>query len=140
MSRLVRLTWMRLCKLIMISRPVGKPLRDRAIAVARRVSIIKDKDAGIMKACCPVCLEAFHTPLSSDLRMTLAIHLSLWHADDVNLMWEMMQNKGKSVVHMPSFFFGAGMATGVGALTLLAKNWITTKANKSTAALLWNNS
>lgn len=115
---------------VQISRPVGKSLRDRAIAVARRVSIIKDTDAGIMKACCPVCLEAIHTPLASDLRMTLAIHLSLWHADDVNLMWEMMQNKGKSVVHMPSFFFGVGMAAGVGALTLLAKNWATNRANR----------
>ncbi|XP_049393368.1 uncharacterized protein LOC125857766 isoform X4 [Solanum stenotomum] len=49
--------------------------------------------------------------------MTLAVHMSLWH--DVQLHWEMMQNKGRSIVHMPSFCFDAGMAAGIGALIVI---------------------
>ncbi|KAH0762729.1 hypothetical protein KY290_018802 [Solanum tuberosum] len=72
-----------------------------------------------LKAACPVCLQVLSTPLDSDLKMTLAVHMSLWHADDVQLHWEMMQNKGRSIVHMPSFCFGAGMAAGIGAVMVI---------------------
>ncbi|RAL41145.1 hypothetical protein DM860_017694 [Cuscuta australis] len=122
--------------IVQIPRRVENSLRDRAKAVANRVSITRDGDGGgCMKACCRVCL----TPISmdktleaSDLRMSLAIHLSLYHPDDINLMWEMMmvQNKGKSYVHVPSFLLGVGMSAGIGALTLLAKTWTRPTANK----------
>ncbi|CAH9078622.1 unnamed protein product [Cuscuta europaea] len=133
MSRFFHTTWAHLCKLIVVSRPVENLLLDGAKAVANRVSIIKDKDGRRMKACCPVCLMAIsvdHTLQASDLRMSLAIHLRLYHPDDINLIWEVMHNRRKSSVHMPSFFLGVGMAAGVGALSLLTKNWARPSHNK----------
>ncbi|CAN4086269.1 unnamed protein product [Withania somnifera] len=113
MKRQLMMSWQRLCRLIMISRPFGKPLRDKAIAVAGRVAIKKEGMA--LKASCPVCLQVVSTPLDSDLKMTLAVHMSLWHPDEVQLHWEMTQNKGRFIVHMPSFCFGAG----IGALMVI---------------------
>nr|XP_019068617.1 uncharacterized protein LOC109119862 isoform X1 [Solanum lycopersicum] len=64
--------------------------------------------------------------------MTLAVHLSLWHSDDVQLHWETMQNKGGSIVNMPSFCFGAGMAAGIGALMVsIARSHAQAFGNKS---------
>ena len=78
-----------------------------------------------------MCFQVLSTPLDSDLKMTLAVHLSLWHSDDVQLHWELMQNKGRSIVHMPSFCFGAGMAAGIGALmVILAKSHAQAFGNK----------
>ncbi|XP_006345146.1 uncharacterized protein [Solanum tuberosum] len=129
MRRQLLKSWQRLCRLIIISRPFGKPLRDKAMAVAGRVAIMEE--GMTLKASCPVCLQVLSTPLDSDLKMTLAVHMSLWHADDVQLHWELMQNKGRSIVHMPSFCFGAGMAAGIGALmVILARSHAQAFGNK----------
>ncbi|OIT06689.1 PREDICTED: uncharacterized protein LOC109223045 [Nicotiana attenuata] len=129
MRKQLRMSWQRVCRLIMISRPFGKSLRDKAIAVAGRVTV--KKDGMSLKASCPVCLEIISTPLDSDLKMTLAVHMSLWHPDDVQLHWEMMQNKGRSIVHMPSFCFGVGTAAGIGALIVfLARSHARAFGNK----------
>ncbi|KAM3269177.1 hypothetical protein P3S67_031141 [Capsicum chacoense] len=129
MRKHLMMSWQRLCRFIMISRPFGKPLRDKAIEVAGRVAI---KEEGmVLKASCPVCLQVLSTPLDSDLKMTMAVHMSLWHPDDVQLHWEMMQTKGRSIVHMPSFCFGAGMAAGIGALmVILARSHAQAFGNK----------
>ncbi|XP_060204977.1 uncharacterized protein LOC132632873 [Lycium barbarum] len=129
MKNQLRMSWQRFCRLIMISRPFGKPLRDKAIVVAGRVAV---KEEGMtLKASCPVCLQVISTPVDSDVRMTVAVHMSLWHPDDVQFQWEIMQNKGRSVVHMPSFCFGAGMAAGIGALmVILARSHAQAFGNK----------
>lgn len=55
--------------------------------------------------------------------MTLALHLSLWHPDDVMLQWDIMQNNKKSIIHLPSLIIGVGMAAGFAALLAIsAKN------------------
>ncbi|KAK4735529.1 hypothetical protein R3W88_009790 [Solanum pinnatisectum] len=129
MRRQLMKSWQRLCRLIKISRPFGKPLRDKAMAVAGRVAIMEEGTT--LKASCPVCLQVLSTTLDSDLKMTMAVHMSLWHADDVQLHWELMQNKGRSIVHMPSFCFGAGMAAGIGALmVILARSHAQAFGNK----------
>ncbi|GFP92897.1 hypothetical protein PHJA_001434000 [Phtheirospermum japonicum] len=38
-----------------------------------------------MKVSCPICLEVLQTENDDDLKMTLAVHMSLWHSDDVVL-------------------------------------------------------
>ncbi|XP_027155535.1 uncharacterized protein LOC113768737 isoform X1 [Coffea eugenioides] len=121
MKRLLKLTWLRLRNLVKIPQPVRISLRDKAIAVAGRVSVVKVRDS--MQVCCPVCTEAISSPLDSDVKMILAVHLSLWHAEDVNLQWDIMQKKKDSVLHLPSLVVGVGIAAGVGVLlTFLAKN------------------
>ncbi|CAI9111869.1 OLC1v1012198C1 [Oldenlandia corymbosa var. corymbosa] len=52
--------------------------------------------------------------------MILAVHLSLWHPDDVNLQWDIMHNKRNSVFHVPSLILGVGIAAGCGALLVFA--------------------
>ncbi|KAL2461956.1 Uncharacterized protein Adt_45376 [Abeliophyllum distichum] len=119
MRRLLGLKWMQFCNLITFSRPTTQTtLRDKAIAVAGRVTIKKDGEHS--KVSCPVCLDVIRTPLDSDMRMTLAVHLSLWHPDDVKLQWEIMQNKKQSNFHLPSLVLGVGIAAGIGALLSLS--------------------
>ncbi|KAL0358362.1 UNVERIFIED_CONTAM: hypothetical protein Sangu_0685600 [Sesamum angustifolium] len=52
--------------------------------------------------------------------MTLALHLSLWHPDDVMLQWDIMQNNKKSIIHLPSLIIGVGMAAGFAALLAIS--------------------
>ncbi|KAL3528456.1 hypothetical protein ACH5RR_007778 [Cinchona calisaya] len=119
MRKMLTMAWRRLCNLVKISQPVRVPLRDKAIAVAARVSVVKVRDT--MQACCPVCSEAISAPPNSDVKMILAVHLSLWHPEDVKLQWDIMQNK--SFVHVPSLILGVGIAAGVGVLLAsLSKN------------------
>ncbi|KAG8379267.1 hypothetical protein BUALT_Bualt07G0070800 [Buddleja alternifolia] len=122
MKSLLREKWSRFCNLIRFSPPPTQAsLRDKAIAVAERVSTAKDEDGS--KVSCPVCFNVFQTKNDSDLKMTLAVHMSLWHPDDVKLQWEIMQKKDKSIVHLPSLILGVGMVAGLGALIALsAKN------------------
>lgn len=94
--------------------------RDKAIAVAERVSVTKDGE--FARVSCPVCLSMLSSSVASDIRMVLALHLSLWHPDDVNLQWEIMQNKDKSNVDVPSFVLGVGIAAAFGVL-LVTSMW-----------------
>ncbi|PIN01540.1 hypothetical protein CDL12_25954 [Handroanthus impetiginosus] len=117
----LRETWLRICNLMMFSPTTQTSLRDKAIAVAERVTTVKDKKCS--KVSCPVCLTVLQISGDLDLRMTLALHLSLWHPDDVKLQWDIMHNKKQSIIHLPSFVIGVGMAAGFGALLALsAKN------------------
>lgn len=86
--------------------------------MAGRVTIKKDGEHSMVF--CPVCLDVIRTPLDSDMKMTLAVHLSLWHPDDVKLQWEVMQNKKQSNLHLPSIVLGVGIAAGIGALLFLS--------------------
>lgn len=97
-------------------------LRDKAIAVACRVSSLKSRESS--KVSCPVCFNVLQTTGDADLKMTLALHLSLWHPDDVKLQWNVMHNKKESsLVHLPSIIIGVGMAAGLAALlSISAKN------------------
>lgn len=89
--------------------------------MAGRVSVVKVRDS--VQVCCPVCSEPISAPLDSDVKMILAVHLSLWHPEDVKLQWDIMQNKKESFVHVPSLILGVGIAAGIGALwASLAKN------------------
>ncbi|XP_027155537.1 uncharacterized protein LOC113768737 isoform X2 [Coffea eugenioides] len=45
MKRLLKLTWLRLRNLVKIPQPVRISLRDKAIAVAGRVSVVKVRDS-----------------------------------------------------------------------------------------------
>ncbi|XP_022885432.1 uncharacterized protein LOC111401775 isoform X1 [Olea europaea var. sylvestris] len=119
MRRLLGLKWIQFCNLLKFSQPTSqKTLRDKAIAVAGRVTVKKDGEHS--KVSCPVCLNVIRAPLDSDLRMILAVHLSLWHPDDVKLQWEIMQNKNQSNLHMPSLVIGVGIAAAIGALLSLS--------------------
>lgn len=103
------------------SPPTQTSLRDKAIAVAGRVTTVENRESS--KVSCPVCLNVLQAPGDADLRMTLAVHLSLWHPDDVKLQWDIMQNKKESTIHLPSLIIGVGMAAGFGALLIIsAKN------------------
>lgn len=82
--------------------------------MAGRVSI--KVDGGCSKVTCPVCLNVLQSQGESDLKMTLAVHLSLWHPDDVNLQWDIMHRKKQSIVHLPSLILGVGVAVGFGVL------------------------
>lgn len=106
-----------------------KVLRDKAIAVAGRVSVVSDGE--LKKVSCPVCLDVLSASPDSNMRMVLAVHLSLWHPDDVNLQWDIMHNKTESNLHVPSFVLGVGIATGFGALlAFLSKNQSRTSVAK----------
>ncbi|KAI5648280.1 hypothetical protein M9H77_34285 [Catharanthus roseus] len=106
-----------------------KVLRDKAIAVAGRVSVVSDGE--LKKVSCPVCLDVLSASPDSNMRMVLAVHLSLWHPDDVNLQWDIMHNKKESNLHVPSFVLGVGIATGFGALlAFLSKNQSRTSVAK----------
>lgn len=106
---------------LQFSPPVQRTLREKAIAVAERVTTVKDRESS--KVSCPVCFNVLQTSDSTDLRMTLAVHLSLWHPDDVVLQWDIMQRKKESSVHLPSIIIGVGVAAGFGALLAIsAKN------------------
>ncbi|KAL8457545.1 hypothetical protein ACS0TY_035418 [Phlomoides rotata] len=97
-------------------------LRDKAIAVAGRVSSLKNRESS--KVSCPVCFNVLQTTGDADLKMTLALHLSLWHPDDVKLQWDVMHNrKESSLIHLPSVIIGVGMTAGfVALLAISAKN------------------
>ncbi|KAI3454738.1 hypothetical protein Pfo_011401 [Paulownia fortunei] len=121
MRSFLRATWLQFCNLMRFSPPTQTSLRDKAIAIAGRVTTVKNRESS--KASCPVCLNVLQTQGDADLRMMLAVHLSLWHPDDVNLQWDIMHNKKQSIIHLPSFIIGVGMAAGFGALLALsAKN------------------
>lgn len=139
MNNFLRATWLRLCNLIRVrilhsclycSSSViyshisivlqhipntQTSLRDKAIAVAGRVSSLKNRESS--KVFCPVCFNVLQTTGDADLKMTLALHLSLWHPDDVKLQWDVLHNKKESsLVHLPSVIVGVGMAAGFVAL------------------------
>ncbi|KAH6807749.1 asterix-like protein [Perilla frutescens var. frutescens] len=121
MRGVLRATWLHFCKLLRCSPPAHTSLRDKAIAVAGRVTTVKDRESS--KVSCPVCLDVIRTSDSADIRMTLAVHLSLWHPDDVMLQWDIMERKNESIVHLPSIIIGVGVAAGFGALVAIsAKN------------------
>ncbi|XP_057805090.1 uncharacterized protein LOC131020351 [Salvia miltiorrhiza] len=121
MRDVLRATWLQLCKLMKFSPPARTSLREKAIAVAGRVTTAKDRESS--KVSCPVCWDVMKASENADLRMTLAIHLSLWHPDDVKLQWDFMQRKKESSVHFPSLIIGVGVAVGFGALVAIsAKN------------------
>ncbi|KAK6123097.1 hypothetical protein DH2020_043158 [Rehmannia glutinosa] len=114
--------WLQFCNMIRFS-PLSGIFMDKAIAVAGRVTTVKNSESS--KVSCPVCLNVLQTRRDEDLKMTLAVHLSLWHPDDVMLQWDIMQNKKQSNnnMHLPSFIVGVGIAAGFGALLALsAKN------------------
>ncbi|KAG6412303.1 hypothetical protein SASPL_124978 [Salvia splendens] len=121
MKDVLRATWLRFCKFMKFTPPVRTSLREKAIAVAGRVTTVKDRESS--KVSCPVCLDVMKASDSVDLSMTLALHLSLWHPDDVKLQWDIMQRKKESSVHLPSLIIGVGVAVGFGALVAIsAKN------------------
>ncbi|KAK4437002.1 hypothetical protein Salat_0034100 [Sesamum alatum] len=121
MRSLLRATWLRFCDLMRFSPPTQTSLRDKAIAVAGRVTTVNDKESSSVS--CPVCLNVLRTSGHAEAKMTLALHLSLWHPDDVMLQWDIMQNNKKSIVHLPSLIIGVGMAAGFAALLAIsAKN------------------
>ncbi|KAG9153223.1 hypothetical protein Leryth_021238 [Lithospermum erythrorhizon] len=127
--RLLRTMWLSLCNLMnQVSIANERALREKAIMVAGRVSIVNDGNR--LKASCPVCLEAMCTPFDSDLKMVLALHMSLWHPDDVNLQWDIMTNKKESNIHVPSFALGLGVAAGISVfLAFVGKNKTRALAN-----------
>lgn len=117
MWRLLKTSWLRLFNQPEVGRQIRATIRDKAIAVARRVSVVKD---GVSwKGSCPVCFEATCGSSESDMRMILAVHLSLWHPDDVQLQWDIMQKKNE-VLHLPSIVLGVGVAAALGALLAFA--------------------
>lgn len=80
------------------------------------------KNGESSKVSCPVCFNILQTQNDADLRMTLAVHLSLWHPDDVKLQWDIMNKKDQETIHLPSLIVGVGVV-GFGAfLALSAKN------------------
>lgn len=87
------------------------------MAMAKRVPATKDGE--FAKVYCPSCLSMLSSPVASDIRMVLALHLSLRHPSDVNLLWEIMQKKNKSSLDVPSFVFGVGVAAGFGVLLVI---------------------
>ncbi|KAJ8553711.1 hypothetical protein K7X08_024389 [Anisodus acutangulus] len=75
MRKQLSMSWQQLCRLVMISKPSGKPLRDKTIAVAGRAAV---KEEGmVFKASCPACLQVINTPHDSDVRMTMVEHISI---------------------------------------------------------------
>lgn len=106
---------------LQFSPPARTSLREKSIAVAGRVTTVKDRESS--KVSCPVCWDVMKASDGDDLKMTLALHLSLWHPDDVKLQWDIMQRKKESSVHLPSLIIGVGVAVGFGALVAVsAKN------------------
>lgn len=94
-------------------------LREKAIAVAERVTTAKERES--LKVSCPVCFDVMQASNGADLRMTLALHLSLWHPDDVKLQWDMMHKKNNMLsIHFPSVIIGAGVAAGFVALVAIS--------------------
>ncbi|KAL6541235.1 hypothetical protein OROHE_010943 [Orobanche hederae] len=117
----LRSMWLQFCNMMRFSAPGQTSLRDKAIVVAGRVTVLKKAESS--KVSCPVCLDVIQTQRDEeDLRITLALHMSLWHPDDVMLQWDIIthQKKQQSAIHMPSFIVGVGMAAGFGALLLIS--------------------
>ncbi|KAL7098925.1 hypothetical protein ACP275_09G049400 [Erythranthe tilingii] len=121
MTSFLRATWLRFRNLMTFSPHTPTSLRDKAIAVAGRVTTVTNGDSS--KVSCPVCLNVIETRGDADLRMTLAVHLSLWHPDDVKLQWDIMNKTNPSAIHLPSLVVGVAAVAGFGALLALsAKN------------------
>ncbi|GER38595.1 dephospho-CoA kinase family [Striga asiatica] len=91
-------------------------VRDKALAVASRVISLKKGENSAVS--CPMCLQVLQAKDDEDLQMTLGLHMSLWHLDDVTLHWDIMNNKNikPSGFHMPSFIVGVGVSALFGAL------------------------
>lgn len=69
---------------------------------------------------CPVCSVEMQREGDADVRMTMAVHLSLWHADYVLLKWDDMQNEPRSIARLPSLIAVVGVAAAFGALLAIS--------------------
>ncbi|XP_051115629.1 uncharacterized protein LOC127240841 [Andrographis paniculata] len=115
MKNLIRGTWLWLRDLLKSSPPPHLSLREKAMEIAGRVPT---KNENIS---CPECKTVFNGESNSSLRMTLALHMSLWHPDEVLMRWSFMKGNYKQVsFHLPSFIFGVGISCGVAILLAIS--------------------
>ncbi|XP_051147566.1 uncharacterized protein LOC127262786 isoform X2 [Andrographis paniculata] len=115
MRSFLRATWQRLRSLMKNQ----TSLRDKAIAVAERVTLTKDEESPTIS--CPICSKIIQDQGNSqDLKMALAVHLSLWHPGEVMQQWDTMQKKNGSYFHFPTIIIGVGVAVVFGALVSIS--------------------
>ncbi|EPS59831.1 hypothetical protein M569_14976 [Genlisea aurea] len=92
----------------------GSPtLKEKALAVAARITPIKDGHHS--KASCPVCFSLLRTKNDADdLATMLAVHLTLWHPEDVNFFWDMQRRRREESSITTLDFLSTAVGIGMG--------------------------